>query len=373
MCEELIECPICNKKLKSLTSHIPFIHRISIEDFKKSYPEVKRLQLNLRKKGEYICDYCGKQFDYKNCLQIHIKHFHKDNFVKLDKYKPGHRKFICEVCNKKTNQLYNHVLLKHQINWDDYCDKYHWDGSIKSYFSEDHINTLSVNKKFFYSTERGLQLREEQSVLYSGDGNPAKNTEVRAKISLSAAKRCQNGEATYSRYGIHISFEIDGRRLYSRSFEEFKTILLFLKNKVDFEYEKVVVKYKDENNVIRNYVLDFLIDKKYMVEMKCDNKRVNYFEIHKYKQIRDILSRVGKEFIILNNDEICERFGLTPLDRDEAIVVLKNLLDTDKAKVFYIKGRNRKSRILEKVDSNYKSHRNIMIKGENNEQICTNN
>lgn len=364
-CNELIECPICHQKMKSLISHIPHVHSMSISNFRKKFPEVGRLQLHLRKITNEECEYCGRHFEYHNCLQAHIKHEHPDHYVSEITKKEGH--LICKICGKDVNQLFNHVRLKHRITWKQYCLDNNWDMNRRSYFSEEHIRHLSENKKKFYcDTERGEELRKKQSIMYSGSGNPAKKPEVRNKISLSASKRCSSGVdcIKYNQYGMHIVFTYRSKKYHCRSFEEFKTMTFFLKNDIAFEYEHKIVKYIDDNGKIRNYVLDFFVDNKYMIELKCDNEKVDYFKQTKYRQVRNNLSKIGLELRILNYRQVCSLFNNAHIDKDEPFKFLRKLLDEDSAKVYYVKGKHRKSRILRKVDENYENNKNIFLKGE---------
>ena len=97
---KLIECPICHKKMKSLTSHLPFIHNISCEEFKKIYPDFGRIQLDVRKKHSFKCEYCDRAFEYKNALQSHIKRVHPE-FVQKEVIIKAEGKFECKICGKK--------------------------------------------------------------------------------------------------------------------------------------------------------------------------------------------------------------------------------------------------------------------------------
>lgn len=366
--QELIECPICNKKLKSLTSHIPFIHKMSIEEFRKRYPEIKRIQLNLVREKEIKCQYCDRVFKRMNSLQYHIKLIHPDHFKLFEYSLIDEKKLECKVCNKKFSSLYNHVLLSHHLSWEEYCKKFNWDSNTRSIFSQTHNCSLSANKKRFYKTEQGKKWKEQASEKYLGENNPAKRADVRSKISVAAALRFQKEKNRYNNYGISTSFFYNGKRYYSRSFEEFKVLYLLLKNDIDFEYERKIIKYKDENGNIRNYVLDFLINDKY-IELKCDKNSINYHQIHKYKEINNILNKINKKLFIWDFDDFCNNLHLNKPEKEEPYQFLKNLLDSDMAKVTYVIGKNRKSTILKKVDENYMNHRNIFLKGEKNESI----
>ena len=366
MNEKLIQCPICGKKMKSLSSHIPFVHLMSLDDFKKKYPKSK-IQLHCREKGCFECPYCSRAFEYKNCVQVHIKRTHPEFFKSQTIKKFGH--IECCVCGKKTDTIYNHVLLKHHISWEDYCKKYNQDFNYRSYFSDEHLKNLSVNKKKFYASDRGLKQRKIQSKQYSGQNNPAKRIDVRSKISLSAANRSISDEIGFNRYGMSIWFEIGNKKYKARSFEQFKVIYTLEKNNIKFGYEKNIVNYKRADGSIHRYILDFMIGG-YFVELKCDKNKVDYYKIQKYKKVNEILHSIGKELMVADYGDICQKFSLKrPLDC-QFYEALKKLLDSDKAIIYYVCGKNRSSRILQKVDKNYKNHRNIKLK--EGEKVCQN-
>ncbi len=64
-------------------------------------------------------------------------------------------------------------------------------------FTDEHKKSLSVNKKRFYQSERGLELKDEQSEMYSGNKNPACRPSVRKKISDAAIKRIKNNSNNF--------------------------------------------------------------------------------------------------------------------------------------------------------------------------------
>lgn len=101
--------------------------------------------------------------------------------------------------------------------------------------TEDHKENLSKNKKIFYNnTERGIELRQEQSVLMSGKGNIIHLPGVRDKASRSAAKRIVDADqSVFFRIGIKVKYKAHTYR----SLEEFKIALLLIDNGIDFEYE----------------------------------------------------------------------------------------------------------------------------------------
>lgn len=370
---KLIECPICHKKMKSLTSHLPFIHNISCEEFRKMYPNFGRIQLDVRKKHSFKCEYCDRVFEYKNALQSHIKCVHPEFFQKEVIIKTE-GKFECKICGKKTNALYNHILQSHQIKWEEYCEKYDWDFNKRSFFTEEHYKNLSINKKDFYASERGMIERERLRKKYSGKNNPAVKPEVRAKISVAASKRIENDENifNYQNLGLKIIFYLDDVKYIVKSFLEFKTLYTLHKNGIKFKYEKIRIKYKNEDGIIVPYLLDLWIDGNF-IELKADTNRFDYFKIYKYNAVNNILHKINRELLIMDYNEVCEKFNLRKPFNFEFYEFLKNELDNDKCKISYVCGKGRSSRILKNIDENYMNNKNIKVKElEKKNDVCKN-
>ena len=368
---KLIECPICHKKMKSLASHLPFIHNISCEEFKKIYPDFGRIQLDVRKKHSFKCEYCDRAFEYKNALQSHIKRVHPD-FFKKEVIIKAEGKFECKICGKKTNALYNHVLQSHQMCWEEYCIQYNWDKNKRSFFTSEHYKNLSINKKEFYASEKGMIEKERLRKKYAGKNNPATRPEVRAKISAAASKRIENDENifNYQNLGLKIIFYLGDVKYLTKSFLEFKTLYTLYKNGINFKYENIRIKYKNEDNIIVPYLLDLWING-YYIELKTNIERINYFKIHKYKEVNNILHKINRELLIMDYDGVCKKFNLIKPFNSEFYEFLKNELDNDRCKISYVCGKGRKSKILKNIDENYMNHRNIKIKEiSNKNEIC---
>ena len=243
----MIECPICKKQFKSLNKHVEWQHNISIADFKKKY-NITKMQENCRKADYNLtCPYCNEKFKLNNALSIHIKFNHKEEWKHIQeekqKTKAETNHLKCAICGFETNLLYYHINCSHKdITWEDYCKKFNNDINIKSYFTEEHKKMLSVNKKKFYDSDRGLKERERLSKKFSGENNPACNPEVRKKISDAATKKMIDIDYdifTKCSYGIKFKFVYNGNTYYTRSFEEFKVLYTLLKNNISFEYEKI--------------------------------------------------------------------------------------------------------------------------------------
>ena len=202
MKEDYLECPICGKKLKSLYNHLVYSHNYTKEKIKEEFKDKNiPLHLDTRKRGNHKCDVCGKGFSLFNALQAHKRTFHPSEYEKsvvIDKSNDCD-KLECSICGKRTVNLFCHVKSAHNVEWDDYIEKYNYKGP-KVFFTDKHKESLSKNKKIFYRSDRGMELRDEQSEMYRGDKNPACDLGVRKKISDSAIKRVKKDCDVFSIY-----------------------------------------------------------------------------------------------------------------------------------------------------------------------------
>jgi hypothetical protein len=351
---------------------------MSIEDFKKQY-NVTTMQENCRKSDYNLtCPYCNKQFKLHNTLSIHIKFNHKEEWEKIkqdkenkkNKQKESHQ-LECKLCGIKTNLLYYHINCSHRdITWDNYCEQFNHDKNLKSFFTDEHKKMLSINKKQFYDSDRGLKERERLSKKYSGKNNPACLPEVRKKISDAALKKMidsPNNNFVLNSYGIKFNFKYNGQTYYTRSFEEFKVIYTLLKNNIKFEYEKIFLKYK-LNETMHTYILDLKINDMY-IEIKSDTTKCNYYDLPKYKSIEAMLNSINKHLYILTYKEICEKLKIKPIQNIYLYQDIKMMLDKDECFISkYISSKKQKnSRILMAIDKDYKNNKNIKIFGDKNE------
>ncbi len=148
--DQFLECPICGKHYKSLVMHIMEIHKMTIKDFKLKYPDL-RMQL-VPPKLKVNCPFCKKTINGNSALACHISKMHgKVKYLEWKKQNniSGYNNKIdksnypkCKICGKVTQQICQHVRLSHNIDWDEYCTKYNYDGP-KTYFSKAHHQHLS--------------------------------------------------------------------------------------------------------------------------------------------------------------------------------------------------------------------------------------
>lgn len=370
----MIECPYCKKKYMSLITHIFYKHNKTIEQFKIDFPDIKKVHSEKGYKNNLVCEYCGKKYAKNGYL---LKHYYKEHHniindnlkLKYSEYKDKRKQIgnvKCLICGKKYNFISQHIERTHQINWDVYCKKFNYNGD-KIFITDNHRKHLSENKIIFYDSERGLKLRYEQSKLYSGNNNPTCKKKVREKISNSACLNTKNNVNNFNRRGLIIQFLYNNIIYNVRSFEEFKIIYTLLLKNETFKYEKIVIKYR-ENNIIKSYLLD-LEYKNYYIEIKGDlEKRLKYnieFDctFSKYKNINTELRKINKELKIMNYDMFCREFGFKKETETFFVIELKKLMQNE---IFHIKWySNKKSRIISKIDRNYKNNSKIIIGGNN--------
>ena len=102
-----------------------------------------------RSYSKHICEICNKICNSKaglvsHCRNIsdvdHIKYLEK---IKSKKNNTGH--FECKICKKHTNQIKQHVIDKHKITWEYYCNCYNHDINNTIFFTDIHRTKLSAS------------------------------------------------------------------------------------------------------------------------------------------------------------------------------------------------------------------------------------
>lgn len=361
-------CPLCGEKRDGLLQHLMYEHRLTRNEIKKKYPTLK-LQNDNRKKENLICEHCGKLFSYQTNLKTHIKKIHPEFYVEKKEEKQNIKRLECKICKKKIANLSQHIFLTHNIEWDDYCKKYNYSGP-KMIMSEKHKQSLSEQKLKFYKSERGIKWREWNSERYSGENNPACKPETKKKISDSAIKRTQESNNPFfsNSFGIQFNFQYNNVKYRTRSFEEFKCVFTLLENNITFKYENFVLKYRNEKNEEKNYLIDLFINDTY-VEIKGDSEKniLKMYENCKYKEAKRNLNNYDKKYYIFNYNLMCEYLNIKEISNKEIYKKIKILLDNDNCKITQVV-INRKiiPRTLKMIDSNWETNKNIkfIVKGD---------
>lgn len=374
---DYVTCPVCGKQLKGLRNHLIFKHNMTDSEIKEKF---KGIPMQVVSKPKDIkCEYCDRHFTTKGPYTIHIKCSHPDKYVPRENKSKENSKFVCGLCGFKGNMIYTHVCTAHSgvITWDEYCKKYNHDPNVRAFFSEKHKETLSQNKKKFYSSDVGLIERQKLREKFTGEANPACRPETRSKISKAALRRFKNDESNMNNfmqysYGTQFRFEYLGKQYRCRSFEEFKAMYVLLINNIPFEYEAKTINYPLLDGTIKNYLLDFYVINKYYIEIKGRSKTINgkgvYFdsEFYEYKKVNEMLHRIGKELIICDFRDLCKLLNVKEPFLIEIYRFAKKLLDDDKCQILYFSQRkaakNYHYKILENIDPFYFNNKNIVVK-----------
>lgn len=290
--EESIKCPVCGKGygtlLRHVRTHIPAI--MDKDDFYKEFPDFKgKLHLDRRKVSECKCEVCGKVYRYKNILALHYKNKHPEYYasvVNIDRRKNA--VLVCPVCEGNYSDIKQHVEGGHRITWEDFCRTYGWDLKNTKVITEEYRKNLSENKsKFYNETERGAELRIQQSEAWKTDANPSKMPEIKRKMMYS---RAVNGRWTHNNNKRCPLITYKG--ITFGSVTEFQCFVLCEYLKIPVVYEPgdyAVCFYNEEKNFVTTYLPDFLIDGRYLIELKPTAASVRFADkSKKYARVREI-------------------------------------------------------------------------------------
>ena len=323
-----IICPICNEEFDGLLKHVFYKHGLKKEEFKKLYPGIRMFN-DKRKKQDIICEICGKHFEYKNTYMCHLKLNHKEKFdeIKLNEKnnKNVFKKYECQICGFKTNLIYQHIIESHSnITWNDYCLKFNHDVKNKIYFTKTHRENLSK-------------------------------------------KAIKNNISNHPNRSYYFIFE--NNNLYPktlRSFEEFKIISILLNKNIKFDYEKDLIVWTDKNNFEHHYVVDITINNKFYEIKGNSEKRIGSIKKdEKYIKVNEVLKAKNKELIFINYENFLKIFSINENEFKEEyfIEIIKDLIKNNELKILYNSFNGKRiPRLFQKIDKNYKSNKNLIIK-----------
>lgn len=356
--EKFVECPYCHHPYKSLVRHIPYSHNIPLSDFhrdysnyeiqvgypnkdsyasrktdylayyskykendlykcpvcEKSFKSISGLQEHCLSHGiklltrkdfgcsdsrseESTCDICGKSFKNTLGLSIHksMKHPEESEYLKRKKEEEKEG-FICPICDGKYAGLKDHVKCKHNLDWKDFTKKYNWIyGGM--YFSKNHKKNLSINKKNFYSSEKGKIWKENHS----------------KTNKLSDYKGIYGTCRSYYFSYADKSFED------CRSFQEYSILYMLRKNDIEYKYEPFYINYII-NGEQHRYKPDLLINN-ILYEIKSEEKE---FEMEKYERILEVLENSIYSLKLLTRKTCSDIFNIPEVSDEEIYQDIKN-------------------------------------------------
>lgn len=340
-----LSCPLCDFEGLSLNKHLTYKHNMKNNEILMYKENGYKMQIDNRKRKNYKCDFCDDIFLLRNVLHKHIKDNHPNNYTK-SVVKENNKGIECKICNTIKINIFQHIKESHQdFTWEDYCLNYKHDVTLKSYFSDEHKINLSKNKILFYNeTERGLELRKEQSMNLMGN-TFSTDKQFLSKMSSSKSNDMLNGNLfSEHSYGIYISFIYNDDIYYVRSFEEYKIIITLLINNKKFKYEQQI-KY-DYGGVQKLYILDLEYDNNY-IEIKSNLNNLD----DKYIYINKELYKINKELYILTYETFCEKFNFVKYSDMYIINIFKNMYISNQIiNIVQKVQKNKKSRFFKNID-----------------------
>lgn len=314
--EDYLVCPICGKHVKNLISHIRRSHNNNIknrEDFEKKFPHLKGIKLQITKfdlSKDYVCKYCGKIYHRLNDLQNHIKRSHPDHYQKNIRTKCPLMK--CPICGKEIGNMKQHIRETHELEWDNFCAQYDWDIKKVKTITEEYRKHLSENKIKYYQSIEGQKRKQKQSDFWRDPkNNPMCNADCLEKSMHNRATRGHYGVRTNDCRGIKVSCY--GKTF--RSFTEFKFFILCQKYGFNIEYEPkdyCVKWYSSQRDFYTTYIPDFILDGKFLIELKQDKIQVNRSEqTEKYQKVSLVYKAMNIDYQITCPKDFFSKQGIS--------------------------------------------------------------
>lgn len=312
--QQFLVCPICGAHVKNLISHIRRSHDNSIknrQDFESRFPELKGSKLQITKfdkSKEFVCEVCGKVYHRKNDIQNHYRLKHPELFNKEEIIRnlPGQE---CPICGKTLGNLRQHVRESHDLQWEDFCEKYNWDIKKSKIVTDEYRKKLSNNKKLYYKSEAG-QIRKEKQSKYWKENNPVYDPE---KLSKSIYNRSKNGKLrvlSEDMRGIKVQYENNT----FRSFNEFEFFILCKKYNLNIIYEPSNYSVKwlnEEKRFYTTYLPDFYIKDIGLIELKHSKYEVKRsLEALKYIKVKKVYEKLNIKYNITCISDFFKNIGI---------------------------------------------------------------
>jgi DNA-directed RNA polymerase subunit RPC12/RpoP len=354
--KDYITCPICRETLKDIARHLSLKHGIRDKDeFYINNPTTPLLIQN--KPVNIKCSHCNEVFDNTRKYTNHLSKLHGITPIK----KNGH--YTCEICGKKYNDIKQHVQGTHLIDWNDYCSTYNVDLEKTKYISKDYIESLSNNKKMFYKTERGKELKKIQSKKWS-ENNPMTIESSRNKMMVTRSiNNFNNPNFRKKSYGMKFTFTYNNEKYFTRSYTEYVSLLNLLVNHISFGYETKKVWY-ELNGKKHVYIADLIIgDTIYEIKSHESEKY-----LPKYDKVKAVLKGTQYSFEIVTPDELFSLLNIEKMDKENIYCISKKLLDNDNLKIQYRTYKNNSRILKDMLGDEYETYKNVDIKFINKEE-----
>ena len=276
-----IDCPFCHKKLNSIMSHLK-VHKISVSDFAKEHPDFKMVSESTKKKCSKTCinNDVGKQNkgvirseDFKNKLSQ--KMFGENN------------PFFGKKHSKKT---------KAQMS------KNHADFvGDKNPFKKSYLSASDE-----YRDEHRKRMAKQWEDVKK---DPKKYKKICESNSARTAMLHIDGKLTSygkgHRHGTFISKK-QNKNIFYRSSYELDFLKICEMDDVVLTFDKVNfrIPYKDKSGFVKNYIPDFFVNEKFVVEIKPLSLLKYSHNPYKMKYAKIFCRKMGLSYVVFTKREL---------------------------------------------------------------------
>jgi very-short-patch-repair endonuclease len=260
--------------------------------------------------GKYICKICGKEEKY---ILRHLKNHHKEYNTKTlkeyyDLYYKQKEEGICKSCKHPTRFTGQIKTGYAQFCTKKCCALINSKRRIGVPLSDESKKKIKIARIKYFKTKKGKRFRKKLSLSRKGSKNPIHRRDLekwkRACIEKSKLlkERIKNGTFTPP---ITNTWANSKTKLYltkDRWFRSTWEAAFFILNS-KLEYEKIRIQYVSENNINKNYIVDFVdVEGKILYEVKpdCYKDSINF----KLKQAaaNKWCIENGYTYVVINND-----------------------------------------------------------------------
>lgn len=276
-----IQCPFCKKKFNSIMSHLK-VHKISVGNFIEKYPNFKMVSDRTKK----ICS--------KTCIKNGVGKQNKG--IKRSK---GYKKFISKKFSGKGNPFFGKkhsakTKAKMSRNHADFCGE---KNPFKKWYWNQPEDTRNKYKKL--CAEKWIVIKN----------NPKKYQELCERDSERTAILHMDGKCkSYGRghkHGHFFSKKQNKKLFYRSSYElDFLKICEVDGDIKSFDNAKLRIPYKDKNGFTKNYIPDFVVNNKFIIETKPISLMNYSSNPLKMKYAKDFCKQNNLSYVVFTKREL---------------------------------------------------------------------
>lgn len=205
-------------------------------------------------------------------------------------------KIKCLICGKNYHSLAHHLSLVHKITKMDYIKKYNLPKDycfVSSEYSSKMSNSI---KNDYWTDNRKEQRRETMIKQWENEYLRNKRTKGNQLKSLEAWRDEKYRDRVLDKRHTQWNITEEYNGILYRGKNEVRIAKLLDENKIEFQYEKLVIPYKDKKNILRTHITDFYLPEyNLIIEEKAEKRYIGVNEKLKQKAALDL----GYEYIFI--------------------------------------------------------------------------